>query len=461
MTPADTSLRHLPTVTPDMGAAEYVQQITATRKEAQPKQSFLDRTLYPVFNWIGDAMLAVPPINRLCCAIGLTVGLLTFSNISKFLSGRKFDGTLINPNEAFRGMGVKTPLKHVYGVMGYDPHSDKWQDSAKKLFQFGLYSTGGALGVIAGTKAAYFSGYRKNHDPEYIEDFSARVSQEHGDKWMPLTAFSSTFGSAAGTSLIPIPGINYALSLEARTLLEQDSKIMLPPMHGIASNTPTSSRLGIRAGLTDLIQYAAGNPAEVPLLLEIKSYHILGQIFEAKDVKASHIQEFVDKIHTIRDKYYQEGGVPRAQQAALKKELEAHFTKAGLEDTLLEIGLNPRMHRLAGQNGTVGKIGNVLGASKPIAKLMEDLEQKLLSRHPDLPSDTLYLTKKSAANEAVASPAPQSTPSPEASPEAATSRYKFSRRPSSSASVTPRSSFSDSYRREQEQQEDKVVGIRQ
>jgi hypothetical protein len=405
--------RELPSIAANISAAEYVNQATKAH-EAQLPQRWIDRNIYPTFRWIGDAMLAVPPVNRVLSAIGLTLGLTASGAAARTLTGRRFDGEVYKVAMQRNAAGIETKVvknpvtRLLYGRMGYDPVDNDIATRTKKIAAYAIFALGGAIGVMIGTKLAYRSTYKKNSHPEFLEEYDARSAQEQGDAWTPLTALSSIFGSSSGFAMIPIPGLNYALSLSSRTVLMQNRNNMTPGIHKWASGTPTSSTLGVREGLQDLITYAVGNPAETPALLEFKSYHILGQLFP--DVKAEQIQQFVAKIHALRDPYLvADIGVPKERKKELEAELTAHFTKAGFEDTLIEIGLNPRAVDFTKMNGAMGRMGNRLGAKSKIEKLEKEYHTKLDARHPDLPKNGEHFLPK-PSNEPIAEVAKE-TPS--------------------------------------------------
>lgn len=404
--------RAFPKVSTQMSAAEYVAQATE-KHEDQISRRWLDRNIYPAFRWIGDAMLAVPPINRLCSAIGLTLGLAAGGNLSRTLTGMRFDGQPYHVKMKKDEFGnltdiPKNPIvRSIYKSMSFDPINNDAATRLKKIAMYAIFAIGGAIGVMIGTKIAYRSTYKKNKNPEFLEEYDARCAQEQGDAWAPLTALSSIFGSSSGFAMVPIPGLNYALSLSSRTVLMQNRNNMTPFIHKWASGTPTASTFGVREGLHDLIAYAVNNPSQTPVEFEEKSYHILGQLYP--DLKAEHIQRFVEKIHALRDPYLVPHlGVPKEKKKELQTLLESHFTKAGFENTLIEIGLNPRAVDFRKLNGAMGRMANALGAKSTLDKLEAEYIAKLDKRHPDLPKTGSFLPVK--PTEVIAEAAASETP---------------------------------------------------
>lgn len=379
MTPSSIQ-RNLPVFTPNTPAAEYVMAALKIH-ESKTERSWFDRTFYPAFNWIGNAMLSVAPINRLCSAIGLTVGLGIGGEAARLVAGQRFDGVVTTAPKGILGK--------LHGILNYDPVKNDGATKIKRFAMYAIFSLGGFIGVILGSKFAYRSTYKQNRHPNFLEEYDARATQEQGDSWLPFTGFSAIFGSASGYAFLPLPGINYAVSLSSRTVLMQNRNNMTPGLHKWASGTPTSSTYGVREGLKNLVDYAVNNPSETPTLLEYKSFHILGQLFPT--VRAEHVHRFVNKLHELRDPYLAPGGVPKEKRKELHELLTQHFTKAGFETTLIEIGLNPRAVELTNISGAIGRVGNRLGAKSKILKLQEEYHKKLDERHPDLPKDKIFL----------------------------------------------------------------------
>lgn len=367
-TQAEQNASKEPIITPNMTAEEYVE-----------KAQSLHQSQYPgggppkLFQWIGDAALGVFPINRVSSAIGLTAGLTLGGFIAKTLTGHDFKGVAIPKEKTF------TFMQKLHGIVKYDP---KGLDSKNRWIGYGMwgiYSLGGLLGIKAGTTYAYRDVYKRNKNPEYLEDYVAKVSQHHSDVWAWLASISGTFASASGFSMLPIPGVNYGLSLAFRASEMKDENIMLGGGVGKwMSGSVTTSRFGVRRGLEELCRYAVNNPAKEPVQFEYLTYGILGQLFHEK-VKPEHIQKFVAKLHEVRNKYMEDGGIPRNKRAAALNDLKAHFTKQGFEDRLEELGLDALQIDFLNLKGAVGKMSN-LAAEGNVLKEQEEFRQKLIKR---------------------------------------------------------------------------------
>lgn len=323
-----------------------------------------------LLKWMGDAQLAVLPTNRIDCAIGLTAGLMLAGNMAKIATGFGLDGKPVE------GGKVPTYLKWMQGaVKDYNPKGLRPRDRWIKYAQWGVYSLGGMLGVKLGTDFAYRNVKNKNANPEYLEDYLPRVSMHQGETWSWLAAFSGIFGSASGLFALPIPGLNYAVGLASRATSMQDRNFMVGGLNGMMSGATTTSFLRLREGVNYLCHYAVENPAETPAQLEFLAYTMLGPIFKDQ-VTIEHIQRFTDAVHEVRDRYWQEGGIPKEKRKEALKTMREVFTGAGLEVLLMGMGLNPGAIAFNKLNGLTGTIGNV-GITDKI-KIEQDAYQHAL-----------------------------------------------------------------------------------
>ena len=94
----------------------------------------------------------------------------------------------------------------------------------------------------------------------------------------------------------------------------------------------------------------------------------------------------VEKLYTIRDHYWQEGGVPEDQKPLLRRELDANFRQEGLERTLLEIGLNP-LDAALDHNGAGGAFAKWMGAKDTVNQTIGEYKNKVAIRIERLTSE--------------------------------------------------------------------------
>lgn len=333
--------------TPD----EYVKEAIALHRKESGEKGLPPDWL----KWAADGQLAVLPINRMSCAVGLTVGQLVGGNMAKILTGYSIDGKPVDSSK------VPTYLQWMQGsIKDYNPKGIRPRDRWIRYLQWGIFSAGGLIGVMLGTNYAYSNVPGKNRDPHYLEDYLPRVSMHQGGTWGWLSAIAADFGSASGLWILPIPGLNYGVSLALRATSMQDRNIMLPGGAGkFISGTATTSFLRLREGVNYLCHYAVNTPSENPAQIEYLAYTLLGPIFKDQ-LTAEHIQHFTEAVHKVRDPYWQEGGIPKAKRKEAMKAMREAFTGAGLEILLIKMGLNPgtiAFHQLNGMAGTIGNLG--------------------------------------------------------------------------------------------------------
>jgi len=312
-----------------------------------------------LLKWIGDAQLAVAPINRMSCAIGITTGMLLGGKLASYVTGFTLDGKEVLKEN------VPTFLQKMYKIV--KNHDPKGLDSRNRWIRYSqaaVYALGGIIGIKLGTTYAYRNVPKRNKDPHYLEDYTARVSMHQGGPWSWMAAFAGIFGSASGLYMLPIPGLNYGIGLAARTTSMQDRNFMIKGMNGMLSGATTPSYLRLKEGMHYLCHYAVGNPAQTPTQIEFLAFTLLGPIFKDQ-LTPQHIKQFTDAVNAVRDPYWQPGGIPREKKQEALDAMKDVFTGAGLEVLLLDMGLNPGTIAFDKLNGMAGKIGNI-GAMKKV-----------------------------------------------------------------------------------------------
>ncbi|MEQ1788908.1 MAG: hypothetical protein ABL857_00540 [Rickettsiales bacterium] len=354
-------------------AAEYVFDAMKLHQEQYQNQG---KAPPKILKWIGDASLAVPPINRMFSAIGLTSGLLVAGNMANIVTGRKLsDGSAIAKEK------VPTFLQGIHRlVKNYEPKMAA-VDSRSKWIRYAhiaTYSAGGLLGVKFGSDYAYKDTKAKSENPHYLEEYLTNVSHTQGKTWSWLSATSGIFGSAAGTWAVPIPGLNYAVGMVGRVTSMQDRNTMISGLNKYTSDATTTSYLRLKEGVHYLAHHAIENPAKDPVQIEYLAYTLLGPIFKDK-LTAEHIKLFTDAVNTVRDKYWQEGGIPKDKKEEATNTMKEVFTGAGLEVLLIDMGLNPATIRFDKVNGLIGKIGDI-GHKKELHEKQEAYWKELEGR---------------------------------------------------------------------------------
>ncbi|MEZ5691789.1 MAG: hypothetical protein R3D71_09020 [Rickettsiales bacterium] len=366
-------ITHPEVSTKGKSAGDYAYEMMRLNQEQYKHQG---KAPPPAVKWIGDASLAVLPMNRLDSAIGLLIGLLTFGSIANIATGRN----LANGNAI---AADKTPsfLKPIHGIVkNYNPKGLTSRDKWIKYAHVGFYSLGGLLGVKIGSDIAYKDVKEANKNPRYLEDYLTSVSHIQGDTWSWLSASSGVFGSASGTWAMPIPGINYGIGMVGRVTSMQDRNTMFKGLNDKTSGATTPSYLRLKEGAYYLAHHAVDNPAKDPTQIEYLAYTLLGPVFRDK-LTADHIKQFTNAVHRVRDHYWQEGGIPKEKRTEALNTMKEVFTGAGLEVLLVNMGLNPATVAFDDINGWIGKIGNV-GQKKEIKEKQEEYWSSLQNRLP-------------------------------------------------------------------------------
>ncbi len=353
-------------------AAEYTYEAMKMHHEQYKEQG----TPPPAFlKWVGDASLATFPKNRLYSAIGLTSGLILAGSLANTVTGhRLIDGKKVDAAK------VMPFLKPIHGIIkNYDPRGITPRNKAIRYVHAAVYSLGGLLGVKIGSDFAYSNTVQKNKHPHFLEDYLTNISNIQGKTWGWLSASSGIFGSASGTWMLPIPGLNYAAGMVGRVTSMQDRNTTIAGLNKITSGATTTSYLRLKEGAHYLANYAVGNPAKDPEKIEYIAYSILGPLFGDK-LTAHHIKQFTDAVHEVRDHYWQEGGIPKDKRAEATSTMKEMFTGAGLEVLMIDMGLNPASVAFEKTNGLIGKIGNIGHKEKIREKqkaYLSELEERL------------------------------------------------------------------------------------
>ncbi len=365
------AINHASPSTEGKTAAEYTFEAMKLHQEQYKNQG---KPPTGLLKWIGDASLAVPPINRMYSAIGLTTGLMIAGSLANIATGYKLlDGKPVEK--------VPTFLKGLQGIVkNYDPQGMDTRNKFIKYGQTAIYSLGGLLGVKVGTDMAYKKNVERAKNPQYLEDYLTSVSHIQGKTWSWLSATSGIWGSASGAWLLPIPGVNYATGMIGRVTTMQDRNTMVGGLNKITSGATTTSYLRLKEGVHYTAHYAVGNPAQDPTQLEYLAYTVLGPLFKDK-LTAEHIKQFTDTIHAVRAHYWQEGGIPKAKRKEAVETMKQVITGAGLEVLLIDMGLNPATVAFDQVNGLIGKIGDI-GQMKEIHDKQNAFWKALQERLP-------------------------------------------------------------------------------
>ena len=350
----------------NMTAEQYVASKTQHHEE-EKKTGLFNGKILDFAKWIGNAALAVVPVHRMWTAVGLTLGGTAGLQAAGLLTGKRPSNGADLAKDKFWNF-----LQPLHGILGEGKLGLNSQTS--KLAGKLVFATGLGLGAFLGSSHAYADNRAKDKKAESLEDFTAKISHTHGHNFFGRMAVagSALFGSGSGMYLMPIPGENYGMNLAMRTVSEQDRKFIAPGLNGLTGNT-TNSYMGVRESLSYLSLYAAHNPDKQPKDLEFIAHTIMGPLADAAEVKltGANIKKFVDKVNEVRDKYWQEGGIPEDKKKEFMSEMKEHFKGKGFDKTLYECGIDSLDIKFDKIGGLIGKVANFMGSKSSVLKDQE------------------------------------------------------------------------------------------
>ncbi len=345
-------------------------------KKAKGEQGFaewLNGKPLRFMEWVTDGFNSPETVglHRLSCALGLTGGGVVGMRIAEALTGRNFAGANV-PLEKLPDV-----LKPLYKKLAYNPFSDAPKDKWGFVFHLAIPAVFSTAGIITASELFFRKRKTEAGKAEYIDDYETKASMAEAGPWTALTSTAALLATPSGNIFLPIPGINYGMSLATRFTLSSGRKVIFPGLGELWSGNASRYPFGPTLLRDHMIKYAVNNPSPHPDQLEEMTIGILKPWF--KDVTGEQILSFVQKVEADRDKFLAEGGVPEESKKALEKELIAHFKGAGLEKTLKEIGLDPLKASL-GENGISSTIAKYLGAAKPLEDIHKEYAKKYTER---------------------------------------------------------------------------------
>lgn len=308
--------------------------------------------------------------HRVHCAAGLTAGMWLGDKIMDALTGVKFDGRILAKDDIWE------PLQKLHGILKFNPNSDLPKDKWMQVLRWGVPGVIGAVAVVQGSRMFFEKRHATVKKAVYLDEVEDKGTFAQSNPWSYASAVASLFGSASGLQMLPFG--NYATSLGTRYSLGSGRKVSLPVVGKYWSNNSTLFPYGPPGMIELLIKESVNNKSFDPELLETYAIGILKPWF--KKVTPAQIESFVMEVHRVRDKFFQEGGVPEEMKAQLEQELKAHFKGAGLEDTLEHIGLDPMKATIA-ENGWSGAIANALGGKGTVDRIKHDYRESYAERH--------------------------------------------------------------------------------
>lgn len=326
-----------------------------------------------VLEWLTDGFNSQETLgrHRTMCAGGLTVGGLAGMVLANALTGLTLAGTPIEKSK------INKLLQPFYKKLSYNPHSDNPRDRWAMVAHYLIPAVTSAYGVVTASNIFFEDRREKGKTAEFIDDYDDKAGMIQAGPWTGLTALTSVIATPSGNVFLPFPFPNYGTALGTRFSLMSGREVIMPGMGRFWTNNRSRYPVGSAKLVNHMIKYAVNNPDRDPVQLDEMAYGILAPWF--KDVTAEQVNQFVDQLHEVRDKFLKEGGIPEEYKKKCEKELIAHFRGAGLEETLKSIGLDPEKAAL-GQNGFAGAVANFLGAKKDLEAMQKEYLDKYRKR---------------------------------------------------------------------------------
>lgn len=342
-----------------------------THNYTRKAQSPMDKALSAA-EWVGDAVLNVPPKTRLWGAIAICLG----------WSAGVFSGHYIKTfKDAAAWPGKKVPqwLEPVRKFLDFSEHSTAFKDRGKKLIfsllipaVFGIVGTATAIQIV-------FRKSLKNRTPgapEHYEDYEDVISNQRGQKLGFLASLSAAAASSGALWVFPFfPG--YGGTITTATTLANNQRTSLPGFGKWFANSGSSAfTMGTRALQNFSTRYFARNLAVDPKRQNDIADAMIRPIFHM--LSPGELDKlttlWLDEVHAIRDPFLiqiQNGADQKSTQKALEEKLKQSLSGAGfeamLDRALAKLGYpegmaTPKIACKLFYNGAAGKVGDMMGA---------------------------------------------------------------------------------------------------
>jgi len=335
--------------------------------------AFVNQRPLDIAEWIGNALNFPPSLHRWQNALGLSTGMYGGMKAMEYLTGHSIRGHKLTEFKLFDFMPSmgKIPEKP---LLAYKYHGLGMGDRWMKVLHMAIPAALGFYGNKLGSDFYFHSQHKRVSTPEYIDDFSSRIAFDQSKPWGYLSAATALTNVGVGLNFLPF---SYGMNLGTRFTLGSDRRVILPGVKEVWSNNHSRFPLGPSKLRDYMINYVVNNPDREPRQLEEMLQGILSPWFGQQPNTV--INQFAADVLEIRNKYYQEGGIPPKDRAKCKKELRERFVGKGLHVELEKLGLDVLKAHLA-DNGLSGDIANVLGAAGAVRRDVEDFREKELAR---------------------------------------------------------------------------------
>lgn len=333
--------------------------------------------------WISRVLVIPPSMHRFMSAAYLSGTLWAGLKLADAMTGRHLP--LIRAGDSTKSLVTKesmatwNPLRLVHGTLSYTPglstFRDRWRMAAHHLIPVAL----GTLGTTLGSKMFFRDREKHLQNPEYIEDYTDKISFEQSRPFGWLTGITSIFNTGSGIHILPM--FSYSANLHDRYLLASGQQVAMPVLGQWWSGNPGTLPWGVKKTLRHTINYLTENPEQHPRELPELVRSVIAKLYPTLGQEELALKEaaLIRRIDEVRAPFLHEGKVMPSKKTQLKEALSDRLTKSGLEILLKEIGLDPLKADLA-HNGFSGRIANFLGEAKHVERLSEEYRQKASER---------------------------------------------------------------------------------
>lgn len=341
--------------------------------------------------WMSRSLIVPPSMHRFMNAAYLSTFLYVGMQIANILTGRKL--TMIRSRSGKDNIlekeAVWKPLQSLHGLLSYVPGSIELKDRARYVAHYMLPVAIGAVGTYTGSSMYFRDRKARIANADFLEDYTDAITMKQSEAFGAMTAVTSVFNTGSGLHILPF--VNYSGNLNNRFMMASGQQSAFPVLGKWWSGNPGTLPWGIKKTLNYTVNYLTHNPAEHPKELSDLTHAIIGKLYPglpADEMKQKQMA-LMEKIYSWRDPFLVEGKIPESSKPELKRTLEAHLRREGLENTMRTIGLDPLKANLA-NNGMSGTIANILGKKPGVNKLIDEYhakaEKRLKAGTPDTPA---------------------------------------------------------------------------
>lgn len=371
---------------PDKQNSRHAQADRAyTTKKERPKNAveWINGAPLDASQWFSRILIQPPSMHRFMNALFLSGALFGGYKFANILTGRNLL-TVKSANNfanAIEKGDVWKPLQPLHGLLSYTPGSSASRDRLNAALHMIIPVGIGAVGTMTGSHF-YFRDridHIKASKAEYLEDYADKAALEQSKFFATATGITSIFNTGSGIHLLPF--FNYSANMQNRFLMAGGYQVALPGVGKWWSGNEGLYPWGIKRTLNFTANYLAYNPDEFPEQLPSLMHSVVAKLYPDPEYKDLAVKErqLLEEIYKVRDQYLVNGKIPEEKRPELLKVMKGMLTGAGLEKTLMSVGLDPREADIA-HNGASGALANTFGQGDNVARLRREYVERFSDR---------------------------------------------------------------------------------